>query len=185
VYSSLSPSLCLDHGLRYILSPLRLGRVVNATKKATSCRNGVSIWRAAIPDTVHGWPILPSIMHYNVGLALWVSLKYISIIDSDWGLVPYLITISIRDLKPGPRYLWCMLTPGINININNWGRCFTAICFVFCRCTSGDLVEPMSPWSASEYFILILLLSPLRGFMEILVGYVHCRFFCDFISGIC
>jgi hypothetical protein len=41
-----------------------------------------------------------------------------------------------------------MLKPGINININNWGRGFTAICFGVFVAYSGDLVEPMSVWSA-------------------------------------
>jgi hypothetical protein len=68
-------------------------------------------------------------------------------------LVPYLITISICDFLPGPRY------------------------------TSGDLVEPMSVWSASECFMLILVLSPSRRLIQVLVGDIHCRIFSDLYPG--
>jgi hypothetical protein len=93
-------------------------------------------------------------------------------------LVPYLSTISIHDLQPGPRYLWCILKPGINININNWEQGFTVICLFFCRYASGDLVEPMS---ASECFMLIFILSPSRRLIQVLVGDVHCRVFSWFV----
>jgi hypothetical protein len=69
--------------------------------------------------------------------------------------------------------------PGINININNWRRGFTAICFVFlCRLASGDLVKPMSAWSASKYFILIFVWYPSSEFMEVLVGNMFTDGFC-------
>jgi hypothetical protein len=49
--------------------------------------------------------------------------------------------------------------------------------FIFCRMTCGDLVKPMSVWSASECFMLIFVLSRPRRLMQVLVGDIHCRFF--------
>jgi hypothetical protein len=45
--------------------------------------------------------------------------------------------------------------------------------FIFCRYASGDLVEPMSVWSASESFMLIFVFSPSCSLIQIVVGDVH------------
>jgi hypothetical protein len=56
--------------------------------------------------------------------------------------------------------------------------------FIFCRYASGDLVEPMSLWSASECIMLVFVLSPSHWLIQVVVGDVHLPVFFRFVSWI-
>jgi hypothetical protein len=64
------------------------------------------------------------------------------------------------------------------------GTRFHGYLLFVCHYASGDLVEPVSVWSASECFMLISVLSPSRWLIKVLVGDVYCRVFFWFLSRI-
>jgi hypothetical protein len=88
------------------------------------------------------------------------------------------------DLGPIPEHYFHMRFPTwsslFTMHVKAWdqhqyqqlGMRFHGYLLFFCRKTSGDLVEPMSLWSASECFM-----SPSRRLMQVLVGDIHWRVF--------